>query len=228
LHGKRRHLQTGDPAFGAGFQRRHVLIGQIQPHHIVQESSRFVGSKAQIGGAQFGQLPPPAQTGQGVPLNASVLPAISWAYNTDLEPLKRDLERAGALLDEAGWSMDAGRGIRQKARRPLKLRLHTNAGNAVRETMAAAIAEQLAEVGIEVEVIALPWYTFLEVLYGQTFDMALVSWSGLGASPDDARFWEAERDVPGRGDSFVSYENADLSAAHTAGTSSTIQSAAES
>jgi peptide/nickel transport system substrate-binding protein len=155
-----------------------------------------------------------ARLGQGVLLHANVLPLVSWAYNTDLGGRAHDVERAKALLEEAGWTLnpasteDQGRGgVRSKDGLPLRLTLYTNAGNVVRETTAELVRAQLAEVGIEVEVLALDWYALLDVLYGQTFDMVLTSWSNLGVDPHDEHLWRAASDVPGVGSNFVSYHN---------------------
>ena len=57
-------MQTGNPAFGAGFQRGDIFLGEIQSHHPVEEFGGFGGGKAQVGGAQFGQLTADAQAGQ--------------------------------------------------------------------------------------------------------------------------------------------------------------------
>jgi peptide/nickel transport system substrate-binding protein len=152
-----------------------------------------------------GELVDEARLGEGVPLAANVLPTVSWAYNTDLAPRERDLEQARSLLESAGWALDERGKVRVRDGQPLRLHLYTNAGNAVRETMARLIQAQLAEVGIAVNVSTVEWDAFLEVLYSQSFDMALVSWSNLGPYPDDERFWTAAQDVPGQGSNFVSY-----------------------
>ena len=65
LHGKRGQLQAGDPAFGAGFQRGDVFRREVQAHHPVEKFGGFGGGETQVGGAQFGQLTPGAQPGQG-------------------------------------------------------------------------------------------------------------------------------------------------------------------
>jgi peptide/nickel transport system substrate-binding protein len=157
-----------------------------------------------------GALIAQARLGQGIPLPANVLPTVSWAYNADLAPREHDLEAAGRLLDEAGWILNESTGVRARAGKPLRLDLYTNAGNEIRETMAARIKEQLGEVGIEVEVIPIEWHSFLDILFGQTFDMVLMSIDNLGTNPDDARLWRAASDVPGVGYNFVSYHNPDL------------------
>ena len=56
----RRQLQTGNPAFGAGFQRGDVFRREVQTHHLVEKFGGFGGGKTQVGGAQFGQLTPGA------------------------------------------------------------------------------------------------------------------------------------------------------------------------
>jgi peptide/nickel transport system substrate-binding protein len=153
-----------------------------------------------------------ARLGQGIPLHANVLPTVSWAYNTDLDGRAYDVERAELLLEEAGWVLNPHSGVRSNDGVPLRLKLYTNAGNTVRETMAELVRQQLSEAGIEVEVIALDWYALLDVLLGQTFDMVLTSWSDLGVDPHDESFWCAESDVPGSGDNFVSYNNPEVEA----------------
>jgi peptide/nickel transport system substrate-binding protein len=152
-----------------------------------------------------------ARFGQGLPLYANVLPSVPWAYNTELEPPAYDLDAAAQLLDQAGWILDEDMGVRARNGVPLKLRLHTNAGNHVREAMANLIRDQLAQVGIEVEVVLLDWYTFRDVVFGQTFDMVLWGVSDMGANPDDLRFWAAESDAPADGGyNFGSYYNPQL------------------
>jgi peptide/nickel transport system substrate-binding protein len=153
-----------------------------------------------------------ARLGEGVPLQANVLPTVGWAYNTDLAPRERDLEGARRLLDEAGWRVDAERGVRVRDGEALRLRLHTNAGNQVRETMASLVREQLSAVGIEVDVIALDWTAFREVLFGQRFDMALTGWSNLGTDPHDGGLWLARYDRPGSGGNFCSYHAPEVEA----------------
>ena len=150
--------------------------------------------------------------GQGILLQANVLPTVGWAYNTDLEPRGYDPEKAQALLNQAGWVLNEAAGIRYKDGLPLKLRLHTNAGNSVREAMGALIQAQLAKVGIKVELILVEYDVLLDVLLGQTFDMVLTSWSHLGMNPDDTRLWSAASDVPGEGSNFVSYYSPEVEA----------------
>ena len=60
----RGQLQAGDPAFSARFESRHVLCGQIQPHHLIEKIRGLFGGETQIGRAQFDQLVADAQARQ--------------------------------------------------------------------------------------------------------------------------------------------------------------------
>jgi hypothetical protein len=45
--------QSGNPAFGAGFQGGDVLMRKIKVHYPIEKSGRLVNVKTQVGGAQF-------------------------------------------------------------------------------------------------------------------------------------------------------------------------------
>ena len=57
-------MQAGDPTLGARLQGGDRFGREAETHHLVEEGGRFVGRKAQIGGAQLGQLAPRPQAGQ--------------------------------------------------------------------------------------------------------------------------------------------------------------------
>ena len=65
LQGERGQLQAGNPAFGAVFQGGDVRRREVEAHHRVEKSGGFGGGETQVGGAQFGQLAPGAEPGQG-------------------------------------------------------------------------------------------------------------------------------------------------------------------
>jgi peptide/nickel transport system substrate-binding protein len=150
--------------------------------------------------------------GQGAPLEADVLPAIEWAYNDELEPREYDLEKAAALLEEAGWTDEDGDGLREchgclyaEEGAPLKLGLITNAGNEIRESIGLILQDQLGELGFEIEFEAMEWNAFVNTLLGQTFDMCIVGWTNMGSDPDDEGSFASQNDLPDAAFNFVSY-----------------------
>jgi hypothetical protein len=59
-----RQLQPGRPPFGALLQRRHGSLGQLRPDGRVEQLGGLLRGEAQVGFAQFGQLPAGAQPRQ--------------------------------------------------------------------------------------------------------------------------------------------------------------------
>jgi peptide/nickel transport system substrate-binding protein len=148
--------------------------------------------------------------GQGYQIAANVLPAVDWAYNNELSPYAFDQDLARQLLEEAGWVDSNNDGIREKDGKSLTLGLLTNAGNKVREDLGVLVQDQLGSVGIQVNYEAIDFGTLVDRLLGQTYDMVIIGWTGVGADPNDNVFWESQFDTPGSGFNFVSYQNPEI------------------
>jgi peptide/nickel transport system substrate-binding protein len=145
--------------------------------------------------------------GQGYPMAANVLPTIEWAVNTDIQPYEYDLERAQALLEEAGWVDSNADGIREKDGMDMNLSLITNAGNTTREDIGVLVQDQLQQIGINVDFQAIDFGTMLDQMDAQTYDMAIAGWTGIGSDPNDDLLWSSEYDVVGSGFNATSYQN---------------------
>jgi peptide/nickel transport system substrate-binding protein len=155
--------------------------------------------------------------GQGAPMEANVLPAITWAYNDELVPQEFDMDKAAALLEEAGWIDQDGDSVREchgcmyaAEGTPLKLKLITNSGNETRESIGLIVQDQLGKLGFAIEFEPIEWNAFVTTLVGQDFDMCIVGWTSLGSDPDDEGLFATVNDQPGGGFNFVSYNNTDV------------------
>lgn len=73
--------------------------------------------------------------------------------NVGLQPYTYNVDRAKALLDQAGWKLAAGQIIRQKEGQPLVLDLSFSGDNKVDRAIAEAIQSDLKTVGIEVKLL---------------------------------------------------------------------------
>jgi peptide/nickel transport system substrate-binding protein len=78
-------------------------------------------------------------------------PALPFWHRPDLSPLTYDPAKARALLEEAGWTAGPD-GIAAKGSERLSFSLLTYPDRAELPVMAAAIQEQLRQVGIEIDV----------------------------------------------------------------------------
>ncbi len=125
---------------------------------------------------------------------------LSWAYNPTLKPAARDVNAARDLLVQAGWK-PGPEGIFVKDGHKLSFALTITAGNKLREFVARDIAQQLKEVGIEVNVrpVEAPRF-FGDILKNRRFDSAMYAWVA-GIDPDNISLWHSKR-IPSRSNGY--------------------------
>ncbi len=107
----------------------------------------------------------------------SLLPQASWGFTDSIPRLPFDIERAKALLNDAGlsegFSFDLWAMPVQRAYNPNALK------------MAKLIKADLAQVGIEVNIITYEWSTFLRRLARSEHQSVLIGWSADHPDPDN-------------------------------------------
>lgn len=94
--------------------------------------------------------------GYGTPAY-SVCDGLPWWYSAAAE-VSDDPEQAKVVLDKAGW-LSGPDGIREKDGVRAALTVHYAAGDSVRQGLAAELANQLRELGIEADVKGVGWDT---------------------------------------------------------------------
>jgi len=106
----------------------------------------------------------------------SILPAEHWAGNDSIKPYRYDPERSRALLKQAGYD----------AEHPLRMSYKTSS-DPFRIRIATIIQQQLADVGIKVELTSYDWATFYGDIKAGRFQLYSLSWVGI-KSPDILRY----------------------------------------
>ncbi|MCB0083623.1 MAG: hypothetical protein KDE47_21940, partial [Caldilineaceae bacterium] len=148
--------------------------------------------------------------GRGYQIASNVLPAVEWAHDAGIQPYEYDTELAAQLLEDAGWVDSDGDGVREKDGVKLALTLKTNAGNTTREDLGVLVQDQLNSIGFDIDFQAIEFGALVGELLGQTFDMVIIGWTGLGTDPNDDSFWHTKYDTPDSGFNFVSYHNPEV------------------
>ncbi len=134
----------------------------------------------------------------------------TWAYNTGIEDYPRDLQKAEALLAEAGWQKDAN-GVLMKDGKPFAFTLLVNQGNEVRLKTAVIIQAQLKALGMEVRIRTLEWAAFLkQVSKERRFDAVILAWT-IPQNPDAYDLWHSSATEPGRLN-FIGFANKEVDA----------------
>jgi peptide/nickel transport system substrate-binding protein len=125
--------------------------------------------------------------GQGLVNDAPIVPG-TWAHSADTSGYSYDPEKAAGLLDEVGWLKgSAATDARHKSGARLAFSLITS-NDPRREAVAAELAEQWAEVGVNVTVETLPAAAVREALESRNFQAAFVHLK-LPGDPDPYPFW---------------------------------------
>jgi peptide/nickel transport system substrate-binding protein len=119
---------------------------------------------------------------------------VSWAYTDRITRYPFDPARARALLDDAGWQAGAD-GIRVRDGKRLAFTLITQAGYAIRESMAQAIERQLRDVGVDVTVQLHDGTAISAIWFEGKFD-AMLHWWQMPSDPELTTFFAADRTPP--------------------------------
>lgn len=128
--------------------------------------------------------------GKGTRTIGTVLPMKKDAYNNDIKPYPFDVEKAKALLAEAGWADSDGDGILDKIidgqKTKLDISYSYNAGNPLRETVGLLIQQTYKLAGINLNIKALDWSLYLDELKKHNCQLFYQGWV-TSPSPDDEK-----------------------------------------
>jgi peptide/nickel transport system substrate-binding protein len=146
--------------------------------------------------------------GLGKPATGPYVPD-AWYYNKNVKKYEHDIEKAKALLKEAGWTDTDNDGILDKDGKPFEFTILTNMGNSLRENTATIIQWRLRKVGIKVRIRLLEWSTFInEFIDKRRFEAVILGWS-MGFEPDQYDMWHSSK-TKEKEFNFVSYNNPEV------------------
>ena len=131
--------------------------------------------------------------GLGYPQWAAVSPAAGDFHNPNVTRYPYDIDKANALLDGLGWFDGDGDGVREDAEgNNIVFNLATNSGNTVRERVCTIMKQDLARIGIRVNLRFLEFNTLVSQLTS-TYDWeAIVIGFTGGVEPHHGiNFWHS-------------------------------------
>jgi peptide/nickel transport system substrate-binding protein len=129
--------------------------------------------------------------------SCSIYPETSWAYNPDVPCYDYDPDQAVAEFAEAGYTFADGKML-DKDGQQLKLKLLYGPNtNKVRELMSVIVQDQLREIGVEVEIQAMEWASFLEAFRSDDpdWDMVILSTNST-PEPHTSFPWWTKENIP--------------------------------
>jgi len=112
-----------------------------------------------------------------------VSPANKMWFNTNLRPIAYDTNSAMSRLQQDGFRMDKGV-LRDKEGHAVEFSIITNSGNKYRERMATMIQEDLAKVGMKVNVVTLDFPSLIErITESFNYEGALLGLTNVDLDP---------------------------------------------
>lgn len=169
----------GEIRAAAGPNWRHFTMnsgpnGGLLQDQAVRQAIQLSLDRSAIGQSDLAGIPWPAK-----PLNNHIVVENSqWYQDNSGEYGTYDPEAAEALLEEAGWVLNDGEVVREKDGQRLTIRFSQIVGVPVSENEAQVFQSQLAEVGIEVEIVDLTQDNWSDELTAGNFEVIAFSWLG--------------------------------------------------
>jgi len=122
-------------------------------------------------------------------------------YDNDVPHVTFDLEKAKALLTEAGWTDSDGDGVLDKDGKRFEFELKLGATRRFYVQVAAALEDACKKVGIRMSVRTLEWSTFIQDFYERRFDAVSLVSSFPDPWIDPYEDYHSSQDVPKGGNS---------------------------
>ncbi|WP_099354210.1 peptide-binding protein [Fredinandcohnia onubensis] len=147
--------------------------------------------------------------GAGQPATAPDSP-LMWTYNDDVPQFEYDLEKAKALLKEAGWEDTNGNGIVDKDGKEMSFSIKTNQGNKIREDIAVVLQQQFKEIGVEAKPEIVEWSAFIEQISAPNweYEAMILGWA-LSTFPDQYDIFHSSQAAEGLNMTWYSNPEAD-------------------
>lgn len=138
--------------------------------------------------------------GKALPAKNPMPPSIE-GYNDAIEEYPYDLEKAKALLKEAGyedgfeidlWAMPVARPYMPEAQK-----------------VAEVIQESLSQINVKANIQSVDWATYLDMATDGEFDMFMLGWTGDNGDPDNFLYTLLDKDSIGSNNN-AQYSNDEL------------------
>ena len=134
----------------------------------------------------------------------TLLSPQNWAFEPEVEKYDYDIEKAKALLDQAGYPDPDGAGPLPR----FKLSYKTSQ-NVQRLWIAQAIGYQFGKIGIDVEVRSLEWGTVFADIQAGNFQLYTLTWTGV-TDPDLYYTIFHSQSLPPKGSNRSGYSNPEI------------------
>ncbi len=148
--------------------------------------------------------------GHALPAYGAYHPALpGYLAELDETPIYSfDLEKARQILEDSGWTIAGGNGIREKDGKPLRFEFMTITAGTF-PLVAELVQAQLAEIGVDAKIVSLEQGAAIENMMGGQYQMGIMQWGWFNDAAD-IMYNTFHSSQAGAGLNFAWYKNADL------------------
>ncbi|USK72014.1 nickel ABC transporter substrate-binding protein [Peribacillus asahii] len=113
-----------------------------------------------------------------------ILPTnFPYTSNIKAQPIDYDVEKAKALLDEAGWKLPKGKNVREKDGKLLEVELMYDSAESIQKAMAETLQAEWAALGVKLNIVGVELPVQVQRFKGNDFDLNFFSNYGAPYDP---------------------------------------------
>lgn len=140
--------------------------------------------------------------GEAVLINTPISPNKIY-YNLQVPAIEFDLNKAKELLEKAGWKDSDGDDVLDKKingkSTKLRLKYNYNKGNMVRKAIGEMLRQNLATIGVKLDLYPLDFPSLLTNANDRNYEMLALAWVNSPGLDDLKHVWHSSSDKKGGG-----------------------------
>jgi nickel transport system substrate-binding protein len=121
----------------------------------------------------------------GLEEKADYILPTNFPYTSDIDvtPIDYNVEKAQALLDEAGWKLPKGKNVREKDGKPLEIELMYDSAESIQKAMAETLQSEWAALGVKLNIVGVELTVQIERFKANDFELNFFSNYGAPYDP---------------------------------------------
>ncbi len=113
-----------------------------------------------------------------------ILPTnLPYTSDIDVTSIEYDIEKAEALLDEAGWTLPEGKTVREKDGQPLEIEMMYDSAESIQKAMAETLQSEWAAIGVKLNIVGVELAVQVQRFKDNDFDINFFSNYGAPYDP---------------------------------------------
>ena len=128
--------------------------------------------------------------------------------NPEISQWPYDPKKAESLLSNAGFADSDGDGVLDRAGKPFVFKMIMPSGSPAYEQILSLVQDELAKIGVKMEIDPYEWSVFVERLDERNYDACVLGWGGT-VEGDPYQIWHSTS-FQNKGSNHIGYKNEEV------------------